>query len=421
VEKKKKEKKKKLPPGVRERDGRYTFRYSVKEIINGKERRKQKETEAYPTSQAAYDAGILIKAQLLQGTYIDEDNILFEQWAEKWLVIYARSGKKKKRNTLKVRRNSLKRPKKKWTGRKLKEITAFEYQELLDGMKSEGLSKSTLTQTYSTMSMMFERAKKKPYELIKNDITNDVEFPDFSVTVEELEEQDPTELYLEKEELAKFLKTAEVIAKETDNEESSFLLHQFFRAFFVLSYSGLRIGELCALEEKDILEITKQLRIIKNLDASNGVQKYVVDTPKTKSSIRKVDVTERVIAILKSQILERKKYKLLVGKRFNSVNHDFIFINARTLPGYPMSPRDVEEHMKIILERTSLPDHLTPHNLRHTYVSLLAETKIDLDAVQRQIGHTKDAKTTLIYRHVTKARRRVDMEQLDALIDSIGI
>jgi integrase len=145
------------------------------------------------------------------------------------------------------------------------------------------------------MSMMFEKALKKPYELIKHDITQDVDFPDFSVTVEELEEQDPTELYFEKEELALFLRTAEDMVEEANNEEEAFRLEQLYRAFFVLAYSGLRIGEFCALEEKDILEITKQLRIIKNLDASNGVQKYVIDTPKTKSSIRTVDVTDRVI------------------------------------------------------------------------------------------------------------------------------
>ncbi|WP_373232134.1 tyrosine-type recombinase/integrase [Cohnella sp.] len=415
----KKPRKKKLPTGVRERDGRFTFRYTVPITVNGKKRRKFKETISYPTAQAAFDAGVLIKADIINNRYVDPDNVLFEQWAEKFLEIYERSGKKKS-NTLKVRRGSLRRPLKRWTGRKLKEIAAYEYQELLDEMRSEGLSKSTITQTWSTMGMMFEKAANKPYSLIAHDITEEVTFPDFSTTVEELEDQDPAELYFEKDKLALLLRAAEEMASAASNEEEAFRSKQLFRAFFILAYSGLRIGELCALEDKDILEATKQLRVIKNLDASGGIQKFVIDTPKTKSSIRTVDVTDRVIAALKTQIHERKKFRLLVGKRYAKSDRNFIFINARAFPGLPMSPRDAEEHMKIVLNRTGFPLHLTPHNLRHTYVSLSAEAGIDLNSIQRQIGHTKDAATTRIYNHVTEARRRADVEKLDALIDSIG-
>lgn len=71
--------KKKLPPGVRERNGRYTFRYSVPVVKGGKQTRKQKETESFATVQEAYDAGILIKANKLQGKPIDPKNLTLGQ------------------------------------------------------------------------------------------------------------------------------------------------------------------------------------------------------------------------------------------------------------------------------------------------------------------------------------------------------
>lgn len=410
--------KKKLPPGVRERDGRFTFRYSIDVYIDGKKVRKQKETGAYATAKEAYDAGTIIRAQQLQGDYVDEKNILFEQWMEKFLKVYGTSGKKE--NTVRTRRSRLNIALKRFKGRKLKEITAFEYQEFLDGLRDEGKSKSTVTLTHSAMRLMFGKAAKPPYSLIGRDITRDVEFPEFSLSIEDLEQMDVTELFLEKEDLVRFLGAAKEIAAEATTDEDRFKFEQLHRAMFVLAYTGLRGGELCALTPKYINEAEKQIRVLKTLYYANGVEQYKLGTPKTKTSVRSVDVTDRVLAILREQDHEKKKYRLLIGKRFNKIDDDFVFVNSKTLPGYPMSPRDIEEHMKRVLERANLPLHLTPHNLRHTYTSLSAEAEIDINYIQRQLGHTKDAATTRVYNHVTKAHGRNQMAKLDAVIDGIG-
>lgn len=57
-------------PGVREKDGRFTYRYSIPGT--SKTGRKQKETPSFPTAKQAYEAGIRIKAELLNGVYFEE-------------------------------------------------------------------------------------------------------------------------------------------------------------------------------------------------------------------------------------------------------------------------------------------------------------------------------------------------------------
>lgn len=63
--------------------------------------------------------------------------------------------------------------------------------------------------------------------------------------------------------------------------------------------------------------------------------------------------------------------------------------------------------MRKVLDNAGLPSNFTPHSLRHTHVSLLAENpKVGLAEIQARIGHRSNSKTTkLIYLHITKRRQ----------------
>lgn len=415
VKKPSEKKEKDLPPGIRYRDGRYTYRYSVDTIENGEVKRKQKETKSYRTAEEAYNAGIIIKASQLQGTYVDEANISFELWVERFLEIYQKSNKKK--FSVNTRKSQLKRPLKRFGKAKLKDITAMQYQDFLYYLQDEGLSKNTILGIHSAMSIVFEKAFRPPYELIARDITKDVELPEFTMTVEELEEWEEIPKYLEKEELALFLKTAWEIADNQPNDKDRLVARQLARMLYVLAYTGLRIGELCALEKERIDRINQSLRITKTLYYAEGIERYGLATPKNKKK-RDVDVTKKVLQVLAEQELERRQLEGMCESYYSGRN--FVFASARRKPGYPVNPRDVEMFMDEVLAAANLPQELTPHSLRHTYTSLMSEAGIELAAIQRQLGHTNDKTTTQIYLHVTKARRRTDVEKFEALMDSVG-
>jgi integrase len=64
-----------------------------------------------------------------------------------------------------------------------------------------------------------------------------------------------------------------------------------------------------------------------------------------------------------------------------------------------------------------LPDHLTPHKLRHTFASLLVALGVDPWSVMDQLGHTDPAFTLRVYRH----GMRRDEESKAALQGVVGV
>lgn len=404
-------------PGVRERDGRYTFRYSVEVVENGKKRRKQKETGSYPTAKEAYEAGILIRAEQLKGTYVDEKDITFEDWADKWLEMYEQLGKKD--HTVYTRKSAVNRLKKEFGGMKLKEITPLQYQEYLFKLKKLGRKKNTVLNLHTTMVMIVRKAFRPPFEIISKDFTVGIEFPSFKETLDELKGSKLKIKYLEKEELAEFLKVAYGMAEEARLEKQKIAYRQCARALHILSLTGLRIGELCGLEETgDVDTKEKKINVIKTLNVQHGIENYILDTPKNETSIREVDMITQVVDLFKEQALEVKKFKLMVGENLYK-KEKFLFINMNRKSGCPLSPLEIARYMTEVLKRAGLSEELTPHKLRHTYTSLMAEAGVELPDIQRQLGHANDRITTQIYLHVTKAKRKTNIQKFESLMGGI--
>ena len=58
---------------------------------------------------------------------------------------------------------------------------------------------------------------------------------------------------------------------------------------------------------------------------------------------------------------------------------------------------------------------ITPHALRHTHVSLLAEQGVSFDIISRRLGHDGSQVTKDIYFHVTEGLKKKDSEQLKSI------
>ncbi|MCY9733119.1 site-specific integrase [Paenibacillus alvei] len=394
-------KKKKLPPGVRERDGRYTYRYSVEVIVNGKKKRKQKETPSYPTVQEAYEAGILIKADQLRGKFVDEKEITLEKWLERWLEDYKIENepashtirnKKTTSNSLKSGLGAL---------TKLKEITGDDYQKWLNSLKRKGLKEDTIKRYHSDASVIFADAVRK--KVITSNPAADAKVPVFKKTVEEIEAGD-SELpkYLEKEELKHFLNYVRFRGNPQD-----------YNIFVILAYTGLRIGELLALKETDFNEEERYISVTKTLTVLTSVKKYELGPPKNTSSIRKVTIGDSVIKAIKSQLAWCNEMKE-TGNTIHDVG--FVFWSIK-YPGFPGSIQSIENRFSYLLEAVGLPP-LTPHSLRHTHTTLLAEAGEQLAVIQDRLGHKNDDITKRIYLHVTRGQKKLVPDRFEKVMNS---
>ena len=140
-------------------------------------------------------------------------------------------------------------------------------------------------------------------------------------------------------------------------------------------YTGLRIGELCALQWKDIgfinniISITKTVQRIKNNDINSNVKtKLIITEPKTEYSVRTVPIPKFLITILKQYRSDRDVY---------------FFTNTDK----PKDPRALEKYFKDLLSKCGIRD-LVFHALRHTYATRAREAGIDIKILSQLLGHS---------------------------------
>lgn len=393
-------KKKKLPPGVRERDGRYTYRYSVYVYENGQKRRKQKETESYPTAQAAYDAGVLIKADQLRGKLVDSTSLSVLEWRDRWIEDFALE-RESSYNTISARKNGT-NSFIRFVGSHtpLKEITLDIYQRWLNNLKKEGKKKNTLLEYHTSTKIMFSDAVRKG--ALQSNPTDNVILPVYKKSVKEIESGE-LELpkYFEKQELKLLLNTIRFRGDSQDH-----------RITIILAYTGMRIGETAALNTTDYIEDPDTMFSITKTLANHCSKNYVIGPPKTTTSIRRVMVGSTVIKAIKDQLKWREQ--MIKDERIVH-NANFLFW-SRKFPGYPMSVAAYEERFKKYLKMAGLPESLTPHSLRHTHVSLLAEAGVPLPVIQERLGHQDDDVTERIYLHVTKGQRKQTPDRFEIIM-----
>ena len=143
----------------------------------------------------------------------------------------------------------------------------------------------------------------------------------------------------------------------------------------VLYGSGLRVGELCALDLGDI-------------DLSRGRATVWGKGGKQ----RVVPLGEPAVVALRRWIDEGRP---AVARHADAASA--LFVNRR---GRRLGPRDVR---RILDRRAMAPTH--PHALRHTFATHLLDGGADLRAVQELLGHA-DLATTQRYTHVSRERLR---------------
>ncbi|NTZ20580.1 site-specific integrase, partial [Paenibacillus sp. JMULE4] len=247
-------------------------------------------------------------------------------------------------------------------------------------------------------SMIFKKAVE--LEIISKDITEFAEIPRKMQSVDDLEKQEELPRYLEKDELKRFLEAAKYSIRPID-----------YPAFLTLAYTGLRVGELCALKWRDIdfdeqtISITKTLYNRKNKSGAHELQ-----TPKTKSSRRIIDVDKSVL-----DVLDRHKNQQKIVSMDDREN-DFIFADEN---GQPITTYYIWRRMVALLKEAGIKHHLSPHSLRHTHTSLLAEAGVSLEVIQHRLGHQDDKITRSIYLHVTKPKKKEASQKFAELMGGI--
>ncbi|WP_302187852.1 site-specific integrase [uncultured Lactobacillus sp.] len=176
-----------------------------------------------------------------------------------------------------------------------------------------------------------------------------------------------------------------------------------YTLFRLLAFSGMRIGELIALEWSDVDFFRKTVSINKTVTLDKA-GKYTIGSPKTASSNRKIMLDDETVNILKKWRAEQSRRIIYLGKSKN----DLVFPNEH---GEHFMSATVMNWNKKIAEKQGLRK-IGLHGFRHTHASLCFEAGLTMQDVKDRLGHSNISTTMDIYTHVTKSRKEESVQQL---------
>ena len=172
-----------------------------------------------------------------------------------------------------------------------------------------------------------------------------------------------------------------------------------FGVYLCLS-TGLRIGEICALQWKDIDELDGLISVNKTIQRiytiENGIRKteLLIDTPKTKNSIREVPINRSLISKMKS-------LKKVVNPNY------YVLTNEAK----PTEPRTYRNYYKNLMTELNMPN-LKFHGLRHSFATRCIESKCDYKTVSVLLGHSNISTTLNLYVHPNTEQKKKAINQM---------
>ena len=189
---------------------------------------------------------------------------------------------------------------------------------------------------------------------------------------------------LDREELQKFL-----IQAQTDG---------YYELFLLDLCTGLRRGELIALQWEDLNFETGVLTVNKQAYTVNGELQII--PPKTKASVRKLVLPPAVLAVL-------REYHRKVDSRW--------MFPSPVKADRPITPGVARRRLQTILERADCK-RVRFHDLRHTFATLALENGMDVKTLSAMLGHVSAVTTLDIYTHITGDMQRAAAASIDRSI-----
>lgn len=169
--------------------------------------------------------------------------------------------------------------------------------------------------------------------------------------------------------------------------------------------TGLRIGEVCALQWSDInfdenvLYVRHTVSRVANISKEGGTKtKWILDVPKTKTSAREIPISSKV-------------QKLLVKMRTKSVS-DFVISEKKDF----LNPRTYDYRFHKLLRKYNIKD-INYHTLRHSFATRCIEVGVDVKSLSEILGHANVGVTLNIYVHSSLELKRIQLEKLNNLSD----
>lgn len=252
------------------------------------------------------------------------------------------------------------------------EVQAFVFQKL-----ESGLSQKTIKDILIVLKMILKYGAKHKWT---DYIPFDIQFP------------------TEREKY-----TIEVLNRSDQKKIMNYIQEHFtFRnlGVYICLSSGMRIGEVCALTWEDVdtdngvISVNRTIQRIYVIEDGSRKTELILDTPKTKNSIREIPISKDLLRIL-------KPFKKIVNPSFFVLTND----------AKPTEPRTYRSYYKNLMNHLKMPD-LKFHGLRHSFATRCIESNCDYKTVSVLLGHSNISTTLNLYVHPNMEQKKKVIEQM---------
>lgn len=167
-------------------------------------------------------------------------------------------------------------------------------------------------------------------------------------------------------------------------------------------YTGIRLGELCALKWSDFdietgtLFINRTVSRIRHFEEGENKTALFVGAPKSRKSLRRIPLPQFLL-----NTVDRTTYK-------NQENYIF------TQSDVPLDPRSFQKLYKRILKEAGVKDRKF-HAIRHTFATRALELGVDIKTISELLGHSSVSITLNVYAHSLMEQKKAAIEKFNEM------
>ncbi|MGH3257794.1 MAG: site-specific integrase [Streptosporangiaceae bacterium] len=274
---------------------------------------------------------------------------------------------------------------------KLARLTVAHVERFLDGLAAEGMSSDTIIRCRALLRLAIRRAER-----------------DGKIGRNVAALADPPSGTRRKSRAMNLPQINALLALK---------LNPFWRAYIVTGLMcGLRPGELLGLRWEDVdfdggvVRVRKCLKALP--DPKTGKRQLVLADLKTEQSRRTIQMPRLTAVALRELRTDQARWKLKLGAAYDLRGMGLVFTDRA---GAPRWPQDINRYFKVLCERAGIGGKWTPRELRHTFVSVLSDSGVDIEKIAEAVGHVNSTITKVVYRHQIADKVTVAATAMDAI------
>lgn len=361
--------------------------------IDNKGNQQRKSWKSKKQSEVKAKLAEFKKQLLLNGTEVATEGRTFREFADEWVNVILKPKVKPLSYQRKV--STLENQVYPHIGNiSINKLTHSKIQKMINDLNESGLSYSTIKKAYEAVSGCM-----RYYRIETSTSFNPCE----DITLPEANRKEDSDIeFFTKEERIK------IVEEATRTYQDGKHVYRLGWMFVLMLYSGMRVGEVCALTWDDIDFSARTINVRKNAvevrekdkDGESHSILITQNSTKTRSGIRIIPMTE-------------KAYLALSELQKSTGDCEYIISSSK---GKRIRPSRIDRSFHLILDAIGFK-RVGVHTLRHTFATMLFHNGCEVKVVSELLGHSNTKITENIYIHVIQEQKVKAIQSIDKFSD----